>query len=81
MPEPRRDHPGSGLDLTPLLGDRGTVGAIGQRNEYVLSKDWSSQPERLSLLEATVDAFSVAAIRAAGFSRGCRCLAEGIYGD
>ena len=77
MPEPRRDHPGSGLDLTRPLGDPGTVGAIEQRNEYVLSKDWSGERERLSLLEASVDGFSVAAIRAAGFSRGCRCLELG----
>jgi SAM-dependent methyltransferase len=77
MPETRRDHPGPRLDLTRPLDDRGTVGAIRQRNEYVLSKDWSGERERLSLLEATVDVFSVAAIRAAGFSRGSRCLEIG----
>jgi hypothetical protein len=29
MPERHGDDPGTGLDLTRLLDDRGTVGAIG----------------------------------------------------
>jgi ubiquinone/menaquinone biosynthesis C-methylase UbiE len=56
---------------------RGAAGAFDQRNEYVLTKDWPGEQERLSLLEASVDAFSIAAICAAGFRRGHRCLEIG----
>jgi SAM-dependent methyltransferase len=69
--------PGSVGQPAGRVGDRETVGAVGPCNEYVLTKDFSGEQERLSLLEATVDAFSVAAIRAAGFSRGLRCLEIG----
>jgi SAM-dependent methyltransferase len=43
-------------------------------NEYVLTKDWPGEQERLGLLEATVDDLSISAIRAAGFRSGARCL-------
>jgi SAM-dependent methyltransferase len=46
-------------------------------NEYVLTKDWPGEQERLGLLEATVDELSTAAIRAAGFRPGARCLDVG----
>jgi SAM-dependent methyltransferase len=46
-------------------------------NEYVLTKDWPSEHERLALLEAMVDELSIAAIRAAGFAPGARCLDVG----
>jgi SAM-dependent methyltransferase len=46
-------------------------------NEYVLTKDWPGEHERLGLLEATVDELSIAAIRAAGFRPGARCLDVG----
>jgi ubiquinone/menaquinone biosynthesis C-methylase UbiE len=49
----------------------------GQHSEYVLTKEWSREQERLRLLEETVDALSVAALRAAGFTRGSRCLEIG----
>ena len=49
----------------------------GQPNEYVLTKVWSGEQERLQLLESIADDFSIAAIRAAGFSRGYRCLEIG----
>jgi 2-polyprenyl-3-methyl-5-hydroxy-6-metoxy-1,4-benzoquinol methylase len=60
-----------------VAADRETAEAVARRNEYVLTKDWSGEQERLSLLEATVDGFSISAIRAAGFSRACRCLEVG----
>jgi len=47
------------------------------RGEYVLTKDWSGEHERLQLLEATVDFFSIGAIRSAGIERGSRCLEIG----
>lgn len=62
---------------TSPQADVATAEAIGQRNEYVLTKDWPREHERLSLLEDTVDTFSMAAIRGAGFSRGFRCLEIG----
>jgi SAM-dependent methyltransferase len=43
-------------------------------NEYVLSKEWPGEQERLQLLEATVDELSTTAIRASGFAPGARCL-------
>jgi 2-polyprenyl-3-methyl-5-hydroxy-6-metoxy-1,4-benzoquinol methylase len=46
-------------------------------NEYVLTKDWSGEQERLGLLEAMVDELSIAAIRAAGVEPGARCLDVG----
>ncbi|OSC42489.1 class I SAM-dependent methyltransferase [Mycobacterium decipiens] len=57
-------------DVSPAMAPR----HIGQRNEYVLTKDWSGEHERLNLLAATVDALSIDAIRTAGFGRGCRGL-------
>ena len=57
--------------------DPKTAGALGQRNEYVLTKAWSGEQERLSLLEVIADSFSIDAIRAAGFARGSRCLEIG----
>jgi SAM-dependent methyltransferase len=62
---------------SPSQADVAAAEAIGQRSEYVLTKDWPREHERLSLLEDTVDAFSIAAIRAAGFSRDFRCLEIG----
>jgi SAM-dependent methyltransferase len=47
------------------------------RNEYVLTKDWPGEGERLGLLEATVDELSTAAVIAAGFRPGARCLDVG----
>ncbi|MEB3064450.1 hypothetical protein K6T84_16915 [Mycolicibacter sp. MYC101] len=52
-------------------------GVINQRDEYVLTKDWPREHERLCLLEETVDALSITAIRAAGLSPGSRCLEIG----
>ncbi len=46
-------------------------------NEYVLTKEWPGEEERLGLLEATVDELSTAAIRAAGIAPGARCLDVG----
>ena len=47
------------------------------RSEYVLTKDWAGEHERLRLLEATFDPLSMDAIRAAGIKRGSRCLEIG----
>jgi SAM-dependent methyltransferase len=49
----------------------------GSRNEYVLTKEWSGEQERLGLLQAMVDEFSIDAIKAAGIGRGARCLEIG----
>jgi SAM-dependent methyltransferase len=49
----------------------------GAPSEYVLTKEWSGERERLSLLEATVDGFSIAALQAAGLTAGSRCLEIG----
>jgi SAM-dependent methyltransferase len=46
-------------------------------NEYVLTKDWPGEQERLRLLETMVDELSTAAIRAAGMPTGARCLDVG----
>jgi SAM-dependent methyltransferase len=46
-------------------------------NEYVLTQEFSGEHERLRLLEATADEVSIAAIRAAGFEPGWRCLDVG----
>jgi SAM-dependent methyltransferase len=46
-------------------------------NEYVLTKDWPGEQERLRLLEAMVDELSTDAIRAAGVGPGARCLDVG----
>jgi SAM-dependent methyltransferase len=46
-------------------------------NEYVLTKDWPGEQERLVLLEAMADGLSIAAIRAAGVPPGARCLDVG----
>lgn len=46
-------------------------------HEYVLTKEWPGEEERLGLLEATVDELSIAAIRAAGIGPGARCLEIG----
>lgn len=51
--------------------------ASGTSNEYVLTKEWPGEQERLNLLEATVDGFSMDAIRAAGIGPGTRCLEIG----
>ena len=45
--------------------------------EYVLSKDFVGEHERLQLLEAHVDPLSVMAIEAAGIEPGFRCLEIG----
>jgi SAM-dependent methyltransferase len=47
------------------------------RNEYVLTQDWSGEQERLHLIEMLADGVSIAAIRAAGFRPGWRCLDVG----
>ena len=47
------------------------------RGEYVLTKDWAGEHERLRLLEAMVDPLSMDAIRSAGIERGSRCLEIG----
>jgi SAM-dependent methyltransferase len=49
----------------------------GLRNEYVLTKEWSGEQERLRLLQATADAFSIDAVKAAGIKPGSRCLEIG----
>jgi len=49
----------------------------GRPNEYVLTKEWSGEQERLSLLEATADEFSISALGDAGFKPGSRCLEIG----
>src|SRR5262245_22870788 len=46
-------------------------------SEYVLTKDFRGEHERLRLLESHVDPLSVAAIEAVGLSRGARCLEIG----
>ena len=51
--------------------------ARGGPSEYVLTQDFGSEQERLQLLEATADEVSIAAIRAAGFAPGWRCLEVG----
>ena len=45
--------------------------------EYVLTKDFAGEHERLQLLEAHVDPLSIAAIEAAGIGPGSRCLEIG----
>ena len=45
--------------------------------EYVLSKDFVGEHERLQLLEAHVDPLSIMAIEAAGIEPGYRCLEIG----
>src|SRR6202008_4416697 len=54
--------------------DGGSAASAGRTNEYVLTKEWSGEQDRLRLLESIADDFSVAAILAAGFSPGFRCL-------
>jgi len=54
---------------------RKNEGAVG--GEYVLTKEWVGEPERLQLLEATVDPFSKDAIGATGIAQGSRCLEIG----
>jgi SAM-dependent methyltransferase len=60
-------------------GGKGNLGTTesGLQNEYVLTKEWSGEHERLNLLEATVDGFSIAALREAGLRAGSRCLEIG----
>jgi SAM-dependent methyltransferase len=65
------------MSESPPQADVASAATIGQRSEYVLTKDWPRERERLSLLEDTVDPLSIAAIRGAGFSRGFRCLEIG----
>jgi ubiquinone/menaquinone biosynthesis C-methylase UbiE len=48
-----------------------------QNSEYVLTKNWSNERERLELLEGMADEFSIDTISAAGFQRGWRCLDVG----
>jgi ubiquinone/menaquinone biosynthesis C-methylase UbiE len=45
--------------------------------EYVLTKDFAGEHERLLLLEAHVDSLSVEAIEAVGIAPGARCLEIG----
>ena len=67
--------PGVGGSVT--AADEGPAASAGRPNEYVLTKEWSGEQDRLRLLEAIADDFSVAAIRAAGFVPGFRCLEIG----
>jgi SAM-dependent methyltransferase len=67
--------PGVGGSVT--AGDEGTAASAGRPNDYVLTKEWSGEQDRLRLLETIADDLSVAAIRAAGFSPGFRCLEIG----
>jgi ubiquinone/menaquinone biosynthesis C-methylase UbiE len=46
-------------------------------SEYVLTKDFAGEQERLQLLEAQADPLSIAAVEAAGIGPGCRCLEIG----
>jgi SAM-dependent methyltransferase len=46
-------------------------------NEYVLTKEWPGEAQRLALLETMVDDLSTAAIRTAGIAPGARCLDVG----
>ena len=46
-------------------------------SEYVLTKDFEGEHERLQLLEAQADPLSIAAIEAAGIGPGSRCLEIG----
>jgi SAM-dependent methyltransferase len=50
---------------------------MAAEEEYVLSKDFAGERERLQLLEAQVDPLSKAAIEAAGVGAGSRCLEIG----
>jgi len=50
---------------------------MASEEEYVLTKDFAGEHERLQLLEAHVDPLSIAAIEAAGIRRGSRCLEIG----
>lgn len=54
-----------------------TRAAYGQRSEYVLTKEWPGERERLGLLEQAVDALSINALRTAGMRPGLRCLEIG----
>ena len=59
-----------------MADDRSTI-ELGGSNEYVLTKDWSGEQERLRLLEAIADGISIEAIQSAGFQPGWRCLEIG----
>ena len=50
---------------------------MAAEHEYVLTKDFAGEHERLQLLEAQVDPLSIAAIEAAGIEPGSRCLEIG----
>jgi SAM-dependent methyltransferase len=63
-----------GVGGSVKAADEGTATSAGLPNEYVLTKEWSGEQDRLRLLESIADDFSVAAILAAGFSPGFRCL-------
>jgi SAM-dependent methyltransferase len=64
--------------MTPEGHDvEGDLPGADDRNEYVLTQDWSDEQERLHLIETTADEVSIAAIRAAGFRPGWRCLDVG----
>jgi SAM-dependent methyltransferase len=54
-------------------GERPSSGS----SEYVLTQNFGGEQERLQLLDATADEVSIAAIRAAGFVPGWRCLEVG----
>ena len=43
-------------------------------SEYVLTKDFDGEQERLALLETQADPLSMSAITAAGIGPGSRCL-------
>src|SRR5438552_2653995 len=57
--------------------NEGAVMASDKKAEYVLTKDFAGEHERLQLLEAHVDPLSKAAIEAAGIGPGSRCLEIG----
>ena len=51
--------------------------AMASDEEYVLTKDFTGEHERLLLLEDHVDSLSVEAIEAVGIASGARCLEIG----
>lgn len=68
-------RPAGGID-DPQVDGRIAAKPI-RSSEYVLTKEWPGEHERLRLLERVFDDFSIDAIRAAGFCKGFRCLEIG----
>ena len=61
----------------PRARRSGEDALVTSDEEYVLTKDFEGEHERLLLLEAHVDPLSVVAIEAAGIKPGSRCLEIG----